>query len=110
MLKISNFFQQIKNNYTILIVVFAFFITVIITSTYNKHLVDERENYKKILNNIYFKKVIEYVLDDLNPKYVDKVYKVEVGDSFQKMLLNHGVNSNEIALVQKALSKKKKLN
>ena len=111
MLKSNNFLYQIKNNYTILIVVLTFFITVVITSSYNNYLAKERENYKKIINNIYFKKAIEYVLDDLNPKYTDIIYKVRVGDSLQRILINNEINNKDIRSIQQELSKEKiKLN
>ena len=105
MLRSSNFLEKLKKNYTIVIVFFTLSVTILVTSSYNKYLAYEKENYKKIINNIYFKKTIEYFLDDLNPKYTDKTYKVQAGDSLEKILIRHKVKENEIKLIQKKISK-----
>ena len=101
MVQTSNFLEKIKDNYTIVIVILTLSITILVTSSYNKYLTHERESYKKILNNIYFKKTVEYFLDDLNPKYTDKSYNVQPGDSLQKILIKYKINNNEIKLIQK---------
>ncbi len=108
MVQTSNLLEKIKDNYTIVIVVCTLFITILITSSYNKYLTHERESYKKIVNNIYFKKTIEYFLDDLNPKYTDAKYNVQPGDSLQKILIKHKITKNEIKLIQKKISKENK--
>ena len=105
MIKSSNFLEKLKNNYTIVIVFFTLSVTILITSSYNKYLAYEKENYKKIINNIYFKKTIGYFLDDLNPKYTDKTYNVQAGDSLEKILIRHKVKKDEIKLIQKKFSK-----
>ena len=105
MLRSSNFLEKLKKNYTIVIVFFTLSVTILVTSSYNKYLAYEKENYKKIINNIYFKKTIEYFLDDLNPKYTDKTYTVQAGDSLEKVLIRHKVKKNEIKLIQKKISK-----
>tara|TARA_B100001741_G_scaffold60323_1_gene47385 strand:- start:44 stop:517 length:474 start_codon:yes stop_codon:yes gene_type:complete len=108
MVQTRDILGKVKDNYTIVIVVFTLFITILITGSYNKYLTHEKESYKKIVNNIYFKKTIEYFLDDLNPKYTDKNYKIQPGDSLQKILINHKITKNEIKLIQKKISEKNK--
>ena len=105
MLRSSNFLEKLKKNYTIVIVFLTLSVTILVTSSYNKYLAYEKENYKKIINNIYFKKTIEYFLDDLNPKYTDKTYNVQAGDSLEKILIRHKVKKDEIKLIQKKISK-----
>ena len=61
MITTSNILEKVKKNYTIAIVILTLFVTVLITSSYNKYLDNERKNYKRIINNIYFKKTIEYL-------------------------------------------------
>ena len=108
MLRSSNYLEKIKKNYTIVIVFFTLSVTILVTSSYNKYLAYEKENYKKIINNIYFKKTIGYFLDDLNPKYTDKIYNVQAGDSLEKILIRHKVKKDEIKLIQKKISKESK--
>ena len=105
MLRSSNFLEKLKKNYTIVIVFLTLSVTILVTSSYNKYLAYEKENYKKIINNIYFKKTIGYFLDDLNPKYTDKIYNVQAGDSLEKILIRHKVKKDEIKLIQKKISK-----
>ena len=105
MIRSSNFLENLKKNYTIVIVFLTLSVTILVTSSYNKYLAYEKENYKKIINNIYFKKTIEYFLDDLNPKYTDKTYNVQAGDSLEKILIRHSVKKDEIQLIQKKISK-----
>ena len=105
MMRSSNFLENLKKNYTIVIVFLTLSVTILVTSSYNKYLAYEKENYKKIINNIYFKKTIEYFLDDLNPKYTDKTYNVQAGDSLEKILIRHKVKKDQIKLIQKKISK-----
>ena len=105
MLRSSNFLEKLKKNYTIVIVFLTLSVTILVTSSYNKYLAYEKENYKKIINNIYFKKTIGHFLDDLNPKYTDKTYNVRAGDSLEKILIRHKVKKDEIKLIQKKISK-----
>ena len=105
MVRSSNFLEKLKKNYTIVIVFLTLSVTILVTSSYNKYLAYEKENYKKIINNIYFKKTIGYFLDDLNPKYTDKTYNVQAGDSLEKILIRHKVKKDEIKLIQKKISK-----
>ena len=108
MIRSSNFLENLKKNYTIVIVFLTLSVTILVTSSYNKYLAYEKENYKKIINNIYFKKTIWYFLDDLNPKYTDKTYNVQAGDSLEKILIRHKVKKDEIKLIQKKISKESK--
>ena len=108
MLRSNNLLEKVKKNYTIVIVFLTLSVTILVTSSYNKYLAYEKENYKKIINNIYFKKTIGYFLDDLNPKYTDKTYNVQAGDSLEKILIRHKVKKDEIKLIQKKISKESK--
>ena len=46
MIRSSNFLENLKKNYTIVIVFLTLSVTILVTSSYNKYLAYEKENYK----------------------------------------------------------------
>ena len=61
--------SKIKKNAEILELFILIFLTVITTSYYNHSKKRIYENYKTIINNIYLKKTLDHVFDNLEPKF-----------------------------------------
>ena len=87
-------------------------ITITITSStyhnYSKNLVSE--NYDNLFSNIYFKKTINHVLDNLESKYKKIDHKILSGETFDKILEEYLIDKKEILEIKKELSKKVNLN
>ena len=94
--------------------ILALFILIAITVSsstyhnYNKNLVSE--NYDNLFNNIYFKKTINHILDNLESKYKKIDHKILSGETFDKILEEYLIDNKEILEIKKELSKKVNLN
>ena len=87
-------------------------ITITVSSptyhNYNKNLVSE--NYDNLFNNLYFKKTINHILDNLESKYKKINHKILSGETFDKILEEYLIDNKEILEIKKELSKKVNLN
>ncbi|MDA8858974.1 peptidase M23, partial [Candidatus Pelagibacter sp.] len=59
----------IKKNIEITFLILLLLITISSTSIYNEKKVLTDENYKNLINNIYFQKSINIIFDNLVPRY-----------------------------------------
>ena len=75
---------------------------------YNKNLVSE--SYDNLLSNLYFKKTINHILDNLESKYKKINHKILSGETFDKILEEYLIDKKEILEIKKELSKKVNLN
>lgn len=87
-------------------------ITITVSSSsyhnYNKNLVSE--NYNNLFSNLYFKKTINHILDNLESKYKKIDHKILSGETFDKILEEYLIDNREILEIKKELSKKVNLN
>ena len=79
-------------------------ITISSTTIYNKKKVLIDENYKNLINNIYFQKSINQIFDNLVPRYKNINHKVSSGETFDKILNNYSIPSEEINQIKKKLN------
>ena len=75
---------------------------------YNKSLVSE--NYNNLFSNLYFKKTINNIVDNLESKYQKINHKILSGETFDKILEEYLIETKEISEIKKELSKKVNLN
>ncbi|MEK9746867.1 MAG: peptidoglycan DD-metalloendopeptidase family protein [Pelagibacteraceae bacterium] len=94
------------------ILVFFLLLAITVSSStyhnYNKNLVSE--NYDNLFSNLYFKKTINHILDNLESKYKKIDHKILSGETFDKILEEYLINKKEILEIKKELSKKVNLN
>ena len=79
-------------------------ITISITNIYNNNKILINENYKDLINNIYFQKSINQIFDNLVPRYKNINHKVSSGETFDKILNNYSIPSEEINQIKKILN------
>ena len=99
----------IKNK--VLLTLLLLIIITVSSSTYHnysKNLVSE--NYDNLFSNIYLKKTINHVLDNLESKYKKIDHKILSGETFDKILEEYLIDKKEILEIKKELSKKVNLN
>ena len=94
----------IKKNIEITFLFLLLLITISSTSIYNKKKVLIDENYKNLINNIYFQKSINQIFDNLVPRYKNINHKVSSGETFDKILNNYLIPSEEINQIKKKLN------
>ncbi len=101
---------KIKKNLEIIALGFLILITIIFTSYYNYEKQKVFNNYSNLLHNVYFKKSINYLFDNLEPRYKKVEHRINIGETFDKILEKYLVDKSEILQIKKELSKKVNLN
>ena len=102
--------STIKKNAEILALFILIFLTVIATSYYNHSKKKIYENYKIIINNVYLKKTLDHVFDNLEPKFKKISHKVSDGETFDEILRQYQIKEKEISEIKKKIYKKVNIN
>ena len=107
-------FNKIKNKLKkyneILALSALILITIISTSYYNFTKQKINNNFKDLINNIYFKKTSNYFFDSFEPKFKKVIHKVNIGETFDNILKQYSINNDEITDIKNKISKKINLN
>tara|TARA_B100001057_G_scaffold499027_1_gene608074 strand:- start:629 stop:1951 length:1323 start_codon:yes stop_codon:yes gene_type:complete len=108
--KSTGFFSIIKRNTEIVALAFLVIITIISTTYYNNSKKRIYYNYKNIINNIYLKKTVNHLFNNLEPRFKIINHKVANGETFDNILNLYLVKDQEIEEIKKQLSNKINLN
>tara|TARA_B100000401_G_C52763720_1_gene699589 strand:+ start:134 stop:1426 length:1293 start_codon:yes stop_codon:yes gene_type:complete len=107
---LKNLKSKIKQNIEIFGLVFLILLVAISTSYFNfkkKISVGTNESF---IENIYFKKTLSHIIENLEPKYKKIKHKIKSGETFDKILENYSVDKKEIIKIKNSLKKKINLN
>ncbi len=85
-------------------------ITTVLTLYYNFTKKKINNDYKQIIENVYFKKTINHFFNKLEPRFKKISHIVEIGETFDSILENYSIDKKEIEILKKKLSKKVNLN
>ena len=107
---IKNLKNNIRKNIQILGLVFLIIVTVISTSYFNFKKKSNIETYNNFIDNIYFKKTLSHLVDNLEPKYKKVKHKIKPGETFDKILESYSIEKNEIIKIKNSLKNKVNLN
>ena len=102
--------DKLKNNTEIFALTLLVIITIFFTSYYNHVKSKILDNYKTSLNNIYLKKTINHILDNLEPRFRKIDHRILPGETFNNILEKYGMNKKEISEIKKKVSEKTNLN
>jgi murein DD-endopeptidase MepM/ murein hydrolase activator NlpD len=94
----------IKKNIEVAFLFLLLIIAIMSTSLYNNKKVLINENYKNVINNIYFQKSINQIFDNLTPRFKNIKHKISNGETFNKILNKYFIPSEEILEIKKILS------
>ena len=101
---------KIKKNTEIFALSLLVLITIFSTTYYNYNKIKIYNNYKNTINNVYFKKTLDHIFNNLEPKYKKINHKILEGETFDKILENYLLSKKEISQIKVQLSKKVNLN
>ena len=101
---------KFKNKYEILFLTLLLFLTIIFTSYYNYSKNKTQNNYKEIINNVYFKKTVAHFFGYFEPKFKKVNHQILSGENFDSILKEYSIINKEIQFIKKKLSKKINLN
>ena len=107
---IKNLKNKIKKNIEIFVLVLLIIITAISTSYFNYRKNLNNKFYNSFIDNIYFKKTLNHIVDNLEPKYEKIKHKIKSGETFDKILENYLIDKEEIIKIKNSLNKKVNLN
>tara|TARA_B100000579_G_scaffold250085_1_gene205644 strand:- start:773 stop:2065 length:1293 start_codon:yes stop_codon:yes gene_type:complete len=101
---------KFKKNFEIFGLIILIFVTVIMTSYFNYKKNLSNKTYNNFIENIYFKKTLEHILNNLEPKYKKFKHKIKSGETFDKILESYSIEKSEILKIKNSLEKKVNLN
>ena len=104
------FKTKLKKSNEIVALVIIVLITITFTSYYNFTKRNILNNYKNIIDNIYFKKTSTHIINSLEPRFKKILHEISDGETFDNILRQYTIQNNEITEIKKQLSKKIDLN
>ena len=106
----KNITKLLKKKIEILFLLLLVTISIVSMSFYNNNKKLTNKNYKNTVNNIYFKKTIDHIFNNLTPRYKSISHKILDGETFDKILSSYSITSDEILKVKKELNVNYNLN
>ena len=107
---LKNFKNKLLKNIEIFILIFLIFITTISTLHFNYKKKFIKNNSDNFINNVYLKKTLNHIVNNLEPKYKRFNHKIKSGETFDKILRKYLINQEDIIIIKKILSKKVNIN
>ena len=107
---LKTFTHKIKKNFGIFSLVLLIIITALSTTFFNHKKNIKNQNFENFVDNIYLKKTLNYLINNLEPKYKKISHKVKSGETFDKILEDYSIDKKEIILIKKNLIKKFNIN
>jgi len=101
---------KLKKNAEVVALAALIIVTIISTTFYNYNKKIIYNNYKNTINNVYFKKTISHLFENLEPKFKKIDHKISNGENFDNILKKYSINEKEISNLKKKLSKKININ
>ena len=108
MLKI--FKNKIRKNTQIFGLIFLIALTIVSTSYFNFKKNNNIQAYNNFIDNVYFKKTLSHLVDNLEPKYKKIKHKIKSGETFDKILESYSIEKSEILKIKNSLKDKVNLN
>ena len=101
---ITKTFQiNIKKHFEIFFVLIIVIITTIITQLYNESKRVYENRYIDLINNLYFQKTINHIINEIQPKFDYVEHRVAQNESLNSIFSEYKVSSNEASLLEKNL-------
>ena len=108
MLKILK--NKIRKNIQIFGLIFLIALTIVSTSYFNFKKNNNIQAHNNFIDNVYFKKTLSHLVDNLEPKYKKIKHKIKSGETFDKILESYSIEKSEILKIKNSLKDKVNLN
>ena len=102
--------RNLKKNFEIFALILLIISAASFTSYFNYKKKIDHQIYNNFIDNIYFKKTLKTVIENLEPKFKKVKHKINSGETFDKILNNYYIDKTEIIKIKNSLSKKINLN
>ena len=107
---IKNIRLKIKKNLELFSLIVLIVSTTISTSYYNYKKNINEDIYANFIDNVYLKKTLNHLVENLDPKYKKVKHKIKSGETFDKILEGYNIDKNEITKIKNSLKKEINLN
>ena len=107
---LKNLKKKIRKNVEIFGLIFLIMITLVYTSYFNLKKNADNEYYSNLIGNVYFKKTLDHLINNLEPKYKKIKHKIKSGETFDKILESYSIEKSEIIKIKNSLKKNVDLN
>ena len=107
---LSKIKTKLKKQTEVIALSLLILITIISTTYYNYSKKKIYNNYKNTINNIYLKKTLNHILNNLEPKFKKVDHVVAPGETFNSILESYSIQNDEINEIKKKVSKEFNLN
>ena len=101
---------RLKRNIEISALIILILITIFLTSYFNYSKTKNYETSNDFIDNIYLKKTLNHIVENLEPKYKKIKHKIKSGETFDKILESYSIDKKEIIKIKKKLKDKINLN
>ena len=103
---LKNFHLKIQKNYEVFFVILLIIISTIITQLYNESKKIYEKRYINLINNLYFQKTVNHIIDEIQPKFEFIEHRVSQNESLNSIFTENNVSKSEIGLLQKNIKNK----
>ena len=100
------FFKNLKSIGLIFLIILT--VTIAVYSNQKENLSKNQNN--DFINNIYFKKTLNEIVNNLEPRYKKYNHKIKSGETFDKILSGYSIEKEEIIAIKESLLKKFNIN
>ena len=107
---LKKFKSSFLKNLNIFGLILLIFFTIIIATFSNHQKKLSKNQLNNIIDNIYLKKTLNEIINNLEPRYKVYNHKIKSGETFDKILDNYSINKNEINAIKQSLLKKVNIN
>ena len=107
---LKNITLPLTRNIKVIALIFFFIITILISLylNYEKNL--SVRKYNNFINNVYFQKTLNKIINNLEPRYKIYNHKIKSGETFDKILSDYSIDKEEVKILKESLSKKININ
>ena len=103
-------FKKKLIKFEVLSLILLVILTATLTTYFNFSKNKNNERYNDFIDNVYLKKTLNHIVDNLDPKYRIIHHKIKSGETFDKILEYYLIDKNEIIKIKKSIKKKINLN
>ena len=107
---LKNFKYSLKKKPEIFAFLLLILVSALSTSYFNFKKNTDKNTYNNFIENIYLKKTLSHLIENLNPKYVKIKHKIKSGETFDQILNSYSIEKEEILKIKNSLKKKINLN
>ena len=105
--KSKYFHTKIKQNFEVFFVLLIILITTIITQLYNESKKNYEKRYITLINNLYFQKTVNHLINEIQPKFEYVEHRVSQNESLNSIFIKNNIPNTEAFLIEKNLKKNK---